>query len=146
MFRHLLVLLSLVVLTGCGGIYYNDRHADWCTPPELDVATGAAIQEWNSTGQVWMTHHVDEGCVSETYRLRVGDLAPPTIGQTQFSERLITVDPINLVDPEMTRRVVLHELGHWLLGSEHSADPDDVMYPSPTDTNQHLTQADTDRL
>jgi len=44
------------------------------------------------------------------------------------------------------KATVTHEIGHVIIGDYHSADPDDIMYPSLGESNRKITKGDIEAL
>lgn len=156
--HSLLLLLLALCLTACGK-FANDREADWCV--DSDVLYGPAIAagiEWGLASE-----NAESGPVNFRYHLHADDCMDADTRIVLSSEDLpekaagwakATWDgqfEIRIRDGEWTkdydhlRTTILHEMGHFLTGNNHSEDPRDVMYPRNVGV-QHLTDADIARL
>lgn len=159
--QFLLSILFLLGAAGCGGHYADDRDSTWCVEdPSVLPAAEAAVGEWRERSLELETTPVDlhfvvrEHCPRDAQYLVAGPLDADLAGQWGYDESFasqasrIVYDPSEIDSEDYLRRVLLHEFGHYLTGSEHSTSPDDVMqaWLSSDSPPYHLSDADAARL
>lgn len=158
----LLVLVGCAAI-GCSGSGRGNPSAHVCIDPAFsDEQTQAIIDaadEWHvaTSGYVDMTFSVGSGCDDLNFvpvnRLREKD-GDPALAITDETNIRINVSDVfadgSTTDDYSIKLIATHELGHYLTGSEHSSNLEDVMaartWPVWTETREHLTTRDVDRL
>jgi hypothetical protein len=152
-----LITLLAISAAACGGRFQNDRDAAWCVEDVrlLDAAVSAA-EEWEErsadsrTGQVHFSFYRPANgydCSDADTRIVTStDIAADSAGSMGpypgYAE--LRVSP-KVTEFGQMRALMLHEMGHFLVGGRHSKDERDIMYPKDVGV-RHLTDRDVAML
>lgn len=122
--------------------------------PSERASAAEAITEWNAllpTDAFAVRDSIPDGHFYVVARSTAGDVAgnPDIAGRTgnfrarrkHWAEITFRAD----LEPEIMRAMFAHELGHVLLGGEHSADPSSILF-SEYQKNAHVSEADADAV
>lgn len=139
----------LMMLSGCGGMsdWHGDPGANVCVngfSPEQHAEVLGALEEWRAKSDGLVTLPVDPTIPCELQIDGVTALESGAVGDRLFNQIRIDVDPAD--GPESFRIIALHEIGHFLTGSEHSPREEDVMHYRYRASQSGLTDRDAARL
>ena len=93
--------------------------------PDAPDYCGLLFGYWGVESVECQEHCTPETTVLITRRNRVETNGQDALGVARGS--FVEIDKTRSLDEQLS--IVLHELGHVLLGPTHSADPGDLMYP-----------------
>lgn len=146
-----------LMLAACGGKAVNDRDANWCLHPNLSpgewLTARNALHEWNDESGGRVRFRVADGrCENTVLRAEAPDDRPEgrepagSLTVCGSGNCLNQLEIYSYRSFRELRVIVLHELGHYLTGPEHSEERSDVMFRGGFTGQAGLTQADLDRL
>jgi hypothetical protein len=162
----LILLLSVLALVGCNGMSFNPKGTMCIDPafsPEQSEGIIAAAEEWHdkTSGDVDFKIQVGSGCnvdvIAVPYLKDDGDMV---LGLTDFYSEWIKINVKgvtakgNDISQFSIRETMLHEIGHYLTGSQHSPTRGDIMFAKgglhrnkegELAEDRHLSAADVNR-
>lgn len=140
--KRLASILVLAALPGCG-VAMNDRNATWhVADEELLEPAVAAAREWHERSDGEVNFTIKEGrCNAAEHCITFGRMTERDAnGRCDIKASAIVILESDKYD---LRGIILHELGHYLTGGDHSPNAEDAMFMS---TSGNLTDADIERL
>lgn len=145
--RSAFFVMVLALVFGCGGKsdWHGNPDANVCifdVSPEQEADVLSALEEWRAASDGLVTLPVGGEC--ELFITGVPALESGAVGDRLFNHIRLDTDPVD--GPQSFRIIALHEIGHFLTGSEHSPREEDVMHYRYRPAQGGLTDHDVDRL